>query len=156
MKIIVGLGNPGKEYANTRHNIGWYCLDKFLGDVDWTKKFNAAIYETNINGEKYIFVKPLTYMNLSGNAVGEIVNFYKKGGKDKKTPEEVWKILNNNPNFDDGFIDEPEYDDDLTYKSLPDSVKSKISEEEWENFLDDLFDMSSLVEEAKKQNPRFI
>ena len=50
MKIIVGLGNPGKEYTNTRHNIGWYCLDKFLGDVDWTKKFNAAIYETNING----------------------------------------------------------------------------------------------------------
>ena len=77
MKVIVGLGNPGKEYANTRHNIGWYCLDKFLGDVDWTKKFNSAIYETNINGEKYIFVKPLTYMNLSGNAVGEIANFYK-------------------------------------------------------------------------------
>jgi len=82
MKIIVGLGNPGKEYANTRHNIGWYCLDKFLGDVDWTKKFNSAIYEDNINGEKYIFVKPLTYMNLSGNAVGEIVNFYKLDYKD--------------------------------------------------------------------------
>jgi PTH1 family peptidyl-tRNA hydrolase len=82
MKLIVGLGNPGKEYANTRHNIGWYCLDKFLGDVDWTKKFNSAIYETNINGEKYIFVKPLTYMNLSGNAVGEIVNFYKLDYKD--------------------------------------------------------------------------
>ncbi len=77
MKIVVGLGNPGKEYANTRHNIGWYCLDKFLGDVDWTKKFNSAIYETNINGEKYIFVKPLTYMNLSGDAVGEFARYFK-------------------------------------------------------------------------------
>ena len=93
MKIIVGLGNPGKEYANTRHNIGWYCLDKFLGDVDWTKKFNAAIYETNINGEKYIFVKPLTYMNLSGNAVGEIVNFYKISQTEEKEIKE--KIKNN-------------------------------------------------------------
>ena len=78
MKIIVGLGNPGKEYELTRHNIGFYILDKYLGDVKWkTSKQNALIYEDAINGEKVIFVKPLTYMNNSGEAIREILKYYK-------------------------------------------------------------------------------
>lgn len=78
MKIIVGLGNPGKEYDLTRHNIGFYVLDNYLGSVKWKSfKQNALCYEQNINGEKVIFVKPLTYMNNSGEAIREILKFYK-------------------------------------------------------------------------------
>lgn len=77
MKIIIGLGNPGDEYKNTRHNVGFIAIDHYLGNVDWKKKFNGLYYDTNINGEKVIFIKPTTYMNLSGNCVVEFVNFYK-------------------------------------------------------------------------------
>ena len=78
MKIIVGLGNPGKEYELTRHNVGFYILDKYLGDIKWkNSKQNALIYEKNVNGEKVIFVKPLTFMNNSGEAVREILKYYK-------------------------------------------------------------------------------
>ena len=49
MKLIVGLGNPGKEYDNTRHNIGFMILDNYLGDVKWSNKFNGLYYETIIN-----------------------------------------------------------------------------------------------------------
>ena len=77
MKLVVGLGNPGKEYENTRHNIGFMSLDHYLGNVKYSKKFNAEYYETNIGGEKCIFIKPLSYMNLSGKVVYDFVNFYK-------------------------------------------------------------------------------
>ena len=78
MKIIVGLGNPDKEYELTRHNIGFYILDKYLGNVKWKKtKLNALVYEDIINGEKVVFVKPLTYMNNSGDAVKAILKYYK-------------------------------------------------------------------------------
>lgn len=77
MKLIVGLGNPGKEYANTRHNIGFMAIEHYLKDVKYSKKFNAEYYETNINGEKYIFVRPLSFMNLSGKVVYDFMNFYK-------------------------------------------------------------------------------
>ena len=76
MKLIVGLGNPGKEYENTRHNIGFMVLDDYLGNVKWSNKFNALYYESVLNGEKVIFVKPLTFMNNSGNAVGEFVRYF--------------------------------------------------------------------------------
>lgn len=77
MKLIVGLGNPGSEYEFTRHNIGFYIIDSYLGEVNWQEKFNALYYQININNEKYIFVKPLTYMNNSGEAVIKFVNFFK-------------------------------------------------------------------------------
>ena len=82
MKLIVGLGNPGKEYEKTRHNIGFYVLDSILGKVKWSTKFNAFYYEGNVNGEKYVFVKPLSYMNLSGGVVSSFMNFYKLDYKD--------------------------------------------------------------------------
>ena len=77
MKLIVGLGNPGKEYERTRHNIGFMVLDNYLGNVKWSTKFNGLYYETNIKGEKYIFLKPLSYMNLSGGVVSQYVKFFK-------------------------------------------------------------------------------
>lgn len=77
MKLIIGLGNPGKEYVNTRHNIGFMILDHYNNDCLWKKKWNSLYQETKINNEKVLLVKPLTYMNLSGNSVIEFVNFYK-------------------------------------------------------------------------------
>ncbi len=80
MKIIIGLGNPGEEYKYTRHNAGFIMLDKFasLNNMEFDKKkFKSLIAEKNIAGEKVILMKPQTYMNLSGEAVSEIKNFYK-------------------------------------------------------------------------------
>ena len=82
MKLIIGLGNPGKQYETTRHNIGFIILDKYLGDVKWSSKFNGLYYEKNINGEKFIFLKPQSYMNLSGNVVKSYVDYYKIDYKD--------------------------------------------------------------------------
>ena len=82
MKLVVGLGNPGKEYNLTRHNVGFLILDKYLGDINWSSKFNGLYYEKNINNEKVIFVKPQSYMNLSGNVVQKFINFYKIDTKD--------------------------------------------------------------------------
>ena len=82
MKLIVGLGNPDKEYDKTRHNVGFTVIDNYLGSVNWSNKFNALYCEKVINGEKIIFVKPLTYMNNSGNAVGEFVRYFNIDNKD--------------------------------------------------------------------------
>lgn len=76
MKMIVGLGNPGKDYQDTRHNVGFLVLDNYLNTSDWKEKFNALYHEERINGEKVIFVKPLTFMNLSGDAVVKYVNYF--------------------------------------------------------------------------------
>ena len=76
MKLIVGLGNPGKEYELTRHNIGFMALDHFLGNVTFKKKNNALFYEKNINDEKVIFLKPITFMNDSGSAVKYFLNYF--------------------------------------------------------------------------------
>lgn len=77
MKLIIGLGNPGKEYENTRHNIGFMVLDNYLKSGTWQKKYNALYTTEIINNEKVMFIKPTTFMNLSGNSVIEFVNFYK-------------------------------------------------------------------------------
>jgi len=80
MYIIAGLGNPGKEYTGTRHNVGYDTLDCLAEkyDVKLNKlKFNSVYGETFINGEKVMLVKPVTYMNRSGIAIDEIIKFYK-------------------------------------------------------------------------------
>jgi len=85
MKLIVGLGNPGREFENTRHNIGFQLLDYIARckGLDFSKeKFNGKYTEYNVDGEKIILVKPLSYMNLSGNVVRSFVNFYKIDVKD--------------------------------------------------------------------------
>ena len=81
MKLIVGLGNPGKEYENTRHNVGFSFVDSYLSykkiTVSWSNKFDGLFLQTNIDGEKVLFLKPQTYMNLSGNSVRKIVDYFK-------------------------------------------------------------------------------
>ena len=86
MKLIVGLGNIGKEYENTRHNMGFMLVDRYLEYRNITdkfkEKFNAMYVETTINNEKVIFIKPTTYMNNSGIAVRAFVDFYKLSSED--------------------------------------------------------------------------
>lgn len=80
MYIIVGLGNPGKEYANTRHNIGFDVIDRLAEKEDIAvleKKHKAIIGKGYIAGQKCILAKPQTYMNLSGESVRELVDYYK-------------------------------------------------------------------------------
>ena len=80
MKLIVGLGNPGKEYNNTRHNIGYMFLDSVAKNkklVFDNEKFNAKCVEYIYNGEKIMLVKPLSFMNLSGGVVRKFVDYYK-------------------------------------------------------------------------------
>ena len=78
--MLVGLGNPGLNYAKTRHNAGFMAIDRFceIHNVkNFKSKFNALIADCNINGEKILIVKPQTYMNNSGEAVRDAAAFYK-------------------------------------------------------------------------------
>ncbi|MGV1925945.1 aminoacyl-tRNA hydrolase [Agrobacterium tumefaciens] len=80
MKIIAGLGNPGAQYAGNRHNIGFMAVDalqRLPSFSPWARKFKAEISEGEIGGEKVLLMKPLTYMNLSGESVGEAMRFFK-------------------------------------------------------------------------------
>ncbi len=80
MKIIAGLGNPGKEYEHTRHNMGFDVIDELARRWHvtlWKEDMKAEIGQTLVNGEKVLLVKPLTYMNNSGEAVGAIARYYK-------------------------------------------------------------------------------
>ncbi len=80
MKLIVGLGNPGKEYEHTRHNIGFMVIDRFnelkaLGT--FKEKFNGLFINTVIDDKQVIFLKPLSYMNLSGDVVSKFAKYFK-------------------------------------------------------------------------------
>ena len=80
MKIFVGLGNPTPEYAATKHNVGFMLADRLAEKIsasDWREKFNALVAESFFDGEKILIVKPQTFMNLSGEAVAPLMNFYK-------------------------------------------------------------------------------
>lgn len=80
MYIIAGLGNPGSKYENTRHNMGFKAIDAMASEfgIDVNRaKFKGLIGEGHIGSEKVILLKPQTYMNLSGQSVREIMNFYK-------------------------------------------------------------------------------
>ena len=81
MYIIAGLGNPGNEYKWTRHNVGFEVISKLAFDynIDMGKsKYKAIIGDGRINGKKVLLVKPLTYMNLSGESISQIMSFYKE------------------------------------------------------------------------------
>jgi PTH1 family peptidyl-tRNA hydrolase len=81
MKLIVWLGNPGKKYENTRHSVGFLCVDflqKGLGGSEWQdSRFQGCISKLEWGSNSTILIKPMTYMNLSGDAVAALTNFYK-------------------------------------------------------------------------------
>ena len=85
MKMIAGLGNPGSEYARTKHTVGFMFLDALaekLGADNWKTKYDALVAEARIGTEKVLLVKPLTYMNESGRAVGPLMSWYKLAPED--------------------------------------------------------------------------
>lgn len=90
MKIIVGLGNPGEKYEKNRHNVGFLIVDSInkimplpFSDFSFNKKFNADISERTLDDKKFIFAKPQTFMNASGESVQKILSYY------KLTPEDL-------------------------------------------------------------------
>lgn len=90
MKVVIGLGNPGRKYAKTRHNVGFMVIDRFTKkhNVGLTKKCcDSLISECYIEGEKTLFVKPQTFMNKSGRPIKEII------GKYDCKPEDILVIL---------------------------------------------------------------
>ncbi len=86
MKVIVGLGNPGPNYKRTRHNVGFSLLDKFAEEMGATfsfqKRYNAEVAQGSRLNYNCILLKPMTYMNLSGDSVTKFLNFYKSTAKD--------------------------------------------------------------------------
>ncbi|HCP15349.1 MAG TPA: aminoacyl-tRNA hydrolase [Peptococcaceae bacterium] len=82
MKLIAGLGNPGSTYAHTRHNVGFMVIDRLaasLGVAVEKKQGQALVSQAVYKGERLLLVKPQTYMNLSGDSIMELLNFYKNG-----------------------------------------------------------------------------
>ena len=80
MKLVIGLGNPGNEYTNTRHNIGFMAVDALHrrhSFSEWKEKFNGLFASGNIDGQKILLLKPQTFMNLSGKSVQAACTFYK-------------------------------------------------------------------------------
>jgi PTH1 family peptidyl-tRNA hydrolase len=80
MRLFVGLGNPGAKYQGNRHNIGFMAVDEIArrhGFAPWRRRFQGETSEGQLGGERVILLKPMTYMNESGNAVGEAAKFFK-------------------------------------------------------------------------------
>ena len=80
MKMIVGLGNPGKEYENTRHNIGFMIIDEYSKEYkinNFKTKYNGLFAKVYRNGEYFVLLKPLSFMNLSGTVVSKFANYFK-------------------------------------------------------------------------------
>jgi len=82
MILVIGLGNPGEKYKNTRHNIGFRIVDEFakknsFPNFKLSKKFNSLVSESVLDNKKVIIAKPQTFMNKSGEAVRQLTNFYK-------------------------------------------------------------------------------
>src|SRR6266581_4768237 len=80
MKLVIGLGNPGSQYEQTRHNVGFRVVDKLAAKLGWKwteRRSRAILASGTVGSEKVVLAKPLTYMNLSGEAVGELVRWYK-------------------------------------------------------------------------------
>jgi peptidyl-tRNA hydrolase, PTH1 family len=85
MKILVGLGNPGEKYEQNRHNVGFMAVDiiaRHYHASPWRRRFQGLTADAEIGGEKCVLLKPGTYMNESGRAVGEAVHFYKLSATD--------------------------------------------------------------------------
>ena len=80
MKLVVGLGNPGKQYEKTKHNIGFMVVDAIADSVPhtpWREEQRAEVCSITVNGEKVLLVKPQTFMNASGESVGPLMRYYK-------------------------------------------------------------------------------
>ena len=85
MKLVVGLGNPGKQYEKTKHNIGFMVVDAIADSVPhtpWREEQRAEVCSITVAGEKVLLVKPQTFMNVSGESVGPLMRYYKSDASD--------------------------------------------------------------------------
>jgi peptidyl-tRNA hydrolase, PTH1 family len=116
MKLVVGLGNPGKKYKDTRHNVGFILLDKYAEDnsLEWSeeKKFKSQITKQ----DDTIFAKPQTFMNKSGEAVSKLVNFY------QITPEDL-VVIHDDVDLEFGAIKDQVGRGDAGHKGVADIVE---------------------------------
>lgn len=97
IKLVTFLGNPGTEHGQTRHNIGWMLADRDdFQSLNWQKKFKGVYAQSNFAGEKIVFLKPQTYMNLSGESVVACSQFF------KIKPEEIL-VVHDELEFDFGL-----------------------------------------------------
>ncbi len=101
IKLIVGLGNPGRQYEKTRHNAGFLFLDRlvFESNCDWVResRFDGLMAEIGVSGAKVMLLKPGTFMNRSGQAVGKVARYY------KLSPEEIL-VVHDELDFDVGVV----------------------------------------------------
>jgi len=100
MKFIIGLGNPGRKYIKTRHNIGWLVLDEMIGKERWKEndKLPGFYFKKEINGQEVKLIKPTTFMNLSG----KVIRFLKK--KHPQTEIEDFIIIHDDKDLEFGRI----------------------------------------------------
>ncbi len=79
IRLVFFLGNPGRKYASTRHNLAWLVLEdlSFYSDLSWKRKFRGEVAQKTIQGERLVLLKPLTFMNRSGGCVREAAGFFK-------------------------------------------------------------------------------
>ena len=130
MKLIAGLGNPGKEYEKTRHNSGFLAVDKLaekLGTSITSEKWNALVASVRINGEQVTLMKPLTYMNESGSAISQAVKFY------KLQPEDIL-ILHDDMDIPVGVRIGVGHSEPGNHAKVPDWVLSPVPKAEREDF----------------------
>ncbi len=99
IKLVVGVGNPGHEYEFTRHNIAWIIFDQHpdINSNNWKSKWKSEYTDAQLSGEKRIFLKPMTFMNLSGEAVRPCADFF------KIKPEEVL-VIHDDLDLDFGVV----------------------------------------------------
>ena len=122
MKLIIGLGNPGKEYENTRHNVGFDIIDKYASNHNLSinkSKFDGLYIDTIINDEKVILLKPQKYMNLSGEVVKKYVDYFKINIEAKKEGGCVMKI-----NIEDILVIHDDLDQELGKIKLKENSSS--------------------------------
>lgn len=131
MKLIIGLGNPGIKYRHTRHNVGFMLIDYVLKDLevipewDYIERFKSNLTEIEYKDEKFVFLKPYTYMNESGWAVSQYMNWYKIIPKDILVIHDdldirvgEFKITNKAPKVHNGLISIDKYLKTGEYKKL--------------------------------------
>src|SRR4051794_25264718 len=97
--LVAGLGNPGREYADTRHNAGWMVLDEVARRYDgsWKSKFSGRLAEIRVDGAKLALVKPETYMNASGQSIAAAAKFF-------KTPVENVLVVHDDVDLEEGRL----------------------------------------------------
>lgn len=97
VKLIVALGNPGHEYARTRHNIAWMLIDEMFSNASWKQKFKGEYAQVELGRDKVYLLKPQTYMNLSGESVQPLASFF------KINPDEIL-VIHDEVDLDFGII----------------------------------------------------